>query len=180
LLKRVQAAPHQPHLGCVSRRANPLCQPPEPRGWGQQPQTRGGEQQAATMVCGVVYDVDALRPKVSCPPIRADRSPVRPFLLIRRSSSAAIPDQAPGSGPLRVLLPRLQRRSLVRAPQEGGSVPAGHTPQCQLSGYTTQETYAPFHQPSALCEWALQHQISEAQQRTASAVMCSTWLPCSA
>jgi hypothetical protein len=51
--------------------------------------------------------------------------PVRLFVLSCRSSSAAIPDQDPGTGPLRVLLDRYNTFSLVRAPQEGGRGPAG-------------------------------------------------------
>jgi hypothetical protein len=42
-----------------------------------------------------------------------------------RSSSAAIPDQASGSDPLRMFLNRRHTLSLVRALQEGGRVPAG-------------------------------------------------------
>jgi hypothetical protein len=49
--------------------------------------------------------------------------PVRRFMDTSRLTNAPIPDQALGSGPLRVLLKRFNRLSLVRAPQEGGRVP---------------------------------------------------------
>jgi hypothetical protein len=58
-----------------------------------------------------------------CPSTHCPAPPVRRFIASRRSSSAAIPDQAPGSGPLRVLLYTQHFLSLVRAPQEGGRVP---------------------------------------------------------
>jgi hypothetical protein len=63
--------------------------------------------------------------------------PVRPLLPRDSSSSAAIPDQAPGSGPLRVLLYRPQYFNLIRAPQEGGRGPAGHTPPHQPCEYSS-------------------------------------------
>jgi hypothetical protein len=57
----------------------------------------------------------------------AGDAPVRAILLRSRIPSAAIPDQAPGSGPLRVLLDTNNSCSLVRALQAGGRVPVQHT-----------------------------------------------------
>lgn len=53
--------------------------------------------------------------------------PAKALLKTVSSSSAAIPDQAPGSGPLSPLLSSLHSFSLDRAPQEGGRVPVHHT-----------------------------------------------------
>jgi hypothetical protein len=61
-------------------------------------------------------------------PTRFATPPVRLLTLKYNTSSEAIPVQAPGSCPLRVLLNKLHVRSLVRAAQEGGNVPAGQTP----------------------------------------------------
>lgn len=49
--------------------------------------------------------------------------PVRLLLFSSSCSSAVIPDQASGSGPLRRLLARSHTPSRDRAPQEGGRVP---------------------------------------------------------
>jgi hypothetical protein len=57
-------------------------------------------------------------------PTANSSSPVRALVATSNSSIAAIPDQDPGSGPLSLFLHKRHALSLVRAPQEGGRVPA--------------------------------------------------------
>jgi hypothetical protein len=96
----------------------------DPMGFGQATadtaMAAAASQQGLVALC-VRHPQPALGAEPPHPPVRA--------LLPRCStSSAAIPDQAPGSGPLRRLLDIQHPLSLDRAAQEGGRVPAGtHT-----------------------------------------------------
>jgi hypothetical protein len=105
---------HQPPaiLGSLAQQAtNMLC-------------VQGGADTAGACCSSSISTTQTTTPPAcvvawAAPPSR----PVRPLPVSSRFSSAAIPDQAAGSRPLKVLLNRRHNISLERAPQEGGRVP---------------------------------------------------------